>query len=173
MTALERKAMSELLAESVCEVFASSGVEVTRDSGPDDAGVSWYHPVAIIGFAGKNIAGTLCLATPWELLRSSNPSNEALVDGDLLDWSRELSNLLLGSIKLALLDRDLPVEMGIPTSVLSADFQLQVSAGSRILQLFTFDGLKFPALLSAELSGAVDLTDIRPGKAPAADMLLF
>lgn len=165
--------MSALLSGSVREVFAASGLDVHQESGPDDGAISWYHPVAIIGFAGKSIAGTLCLATPWELLRRSNPSNDPLGDGDLLDWSRELSNLLLGSIKLSLLDRDLPVEMGIPTSVLSADFQLQVGAGSRILQVFSCDELKFPALLSAELSGVVDLTNIRPGREPVADMLLF
>ena len=171
MNAAERAILREIMCGSVSQVFTGFGLEAVEIEDPDPACTSWYHPVAIVGFAGKSIAGTVCVATPWDFLRKTYPA-DAPTEGDLLDWSRELSNLLLGALKASLLTRRITVEMGIPASVISADFRMQVSAGTPLLQLFRCDATPFPTLLSAELAEGVDLS-VAPEPKPAADMFLF
>jgi len=172
MNPAERAVLREIVATSVSQVFAGFGLATCEVDDVDASSVSWYHPVAIIGFAGKGIAGTACLATPWALLKKTYPCDYDS-EGDLLDWSRELSNLLLGTLKTSLLARRISVEMGIPASVISADFRMQVSAGTPLLQLFRCEAAPFPTLLSAELGEGIDLTSVPTEPDQAPDLLLF
>jgi hypothetical protein len=63
----------------------------------------------------------------WELLRATHPE-QAPDDAQLVDWSRELANLVLGAVKARLLERGFLLQMGTPTSPRSAA-EIAASAG--------------------------------------------
>lgn len=103
--------------------------------GIDEAGgerIRWSDPVALIGFAGPHAAGSLAIATPLALLRATHPSSKDASEDDLLDWSREMANLFLGSFKLELVRRGVSIEMGLPTTVLGSALELRFSGGTGI-----------------------------------------
>lgn len=83
----------------------------------------WTAPVAILPFTGSQVAGSLLVASPFELM-----AGRAIADFDdveaLVDWSCELANLLMGSLKTALLQQGVILELGVPTSVLGNDVRI-------------------------------------------------
>ena len=120
---IEFQQLLEQVASEACEsLFSRYGVAVHRT--PDDA-----DPVSpdfllcsVIGFTGRDVRGTLVLALTEDLSGISNPlasSDRGLaVSRPQRDWVGELSNQLLGQIKIALLRWGIEIYVNLPAILL-------------------------------------------------------
>jgi hypothetical protein len=167
-----REELSSIVRSSVLELFDALQVPLSHDGEFDASQAVWCDPVAMLGFAGERIAGTLVLSAPWPLMAITNPVGDRGPEG-LADWSRELSNMVLGGIKLALLARGVTVQIGLPTSLVSTDLRIQTASrraiGHRFLHapwplLVAFDSAAIPSL---------ELHDPAPAAADAASAFFF
>lgn len=126
----EREALTLLFLESVRAFVTSLDQELTSVETRETRSMVGPHPVALIGFAGDRAAGVLALGTPWTFLRKTHPMGAAAAEDGLLDWSRELANLMLGGLKWAMLERGVRIDMGLPSTVLGEPVEVR-SASSR------------------------------------------
>jgi CheY-specific phosphatase CheX len=114
----------EQVASAACqELFARYGVAV-RPAAEDE------HPIspdfllcAVIGFTGRDVRGTLVLALTEELSGVSNPIAGSTPGGATdrttqRDWVGELSNQLLGRIKIEILKRGVEIYLNLPAVLL-------------------------------------------------------
>ncbi len=114
MDSSEWDKLNEIVVECSRALFAACGVHVdyagvaTKDDAPFDT------TLAVIGYGGAHLRGSVLLSAPTEVLRATHPSGGAASDDDLLDWAGELSNLLLGRIKNAIRRYGLVIEMSTP-----------------------------------------------------------
>jgi hypothetical protein len=131
----------------------------------------WKWPVSILPFTGQQIAGSLLLAAPLELMGETTPSSEQEI-GALADWSRELANLLAGSLKNVLIGQGIFIEIGIPASMYGADVRVALPAETGLGLLFEARGMALHVGLDAYLAADVA---IRPAEENGAtfDVLLF
>ena len=118
-------ALYKILQRAAVKLFEAFDMGVTEKGSFEPARMQWTSPVAILPFTGTQLAGSLILTGPFELMSETTPSGQQ-DEADLIDWSRELANLLVGSLKTALLRHSVVIELGIPTSVLGADVRVAV-----------------------------------------------
>src|SRR4030095_1473049 len=103
------QAFFEQVASAACqELFSRYGVAVHRATEDDQPVSPDFLLCSVIGFTGRDVRGTLVLALTEELSGSSNPiaGAHASARSDRAtqrDWVGELSNQLLGRIKIELL----------------------------------------------------------------------
>jgi CheY-specific phosphatase CheX len=114
----------EQVTAAACEeLFSRYGVAVRR-SGDEDQPVSPdFLLCSVIGFSGRDVRGTLVLALTEELSGMSNPiaganPGAASSRGTQRDWVGELSNQLLGRIKLELLRCGVEIYLNLPAVLL-------------------------------------------------------
>ena len=93
---------------------AGYGVTVRRADESEDPVSPEFFLCSIIGFTGRDVRGTLVLALTEELSGLSNPvagANSSATTDRLIqrDWVGELSNQLLGQIKIELLRRGVEI----------------------------------------------------------------
>lgn len=119
------KALQKILQRAASKLFETFDMGVVEVGTFEPADLQWTSPVAILPFTGAQLAGSLILTAPFELMGETTPSGEQDVE-DLIDWSRELANLLVGSLKTALLRHNVVIELGVPTSVVGADVRVAV-----------------------------------------------
>ncbi len=122
-----RQELSDMLRAAVTELFASLGVSLQYEGPFDPSRAVWPDPVALVGFAGEHMAGSLVLSAPWPMMAITNPVGDHGPEA-LADWSRELSNMTLGGVKLALLERGVHVSIGLPTSLVSTDLRIETTS---------------------------------------------
>ena len=170
----------EQVASAACqELFARYGVAV-RPAAEDE------HPVSpdfllcsVIGFTGRDVRGTLVLALTEELSGVSNPIAGSTPGGATdrttqRDWVGELSNQLLGQIKLELLRYGVEIYINLPAVLLGQHlaplprahlkplkFTLAKGAAAVWMEIETRPGFKLQAAAPQD-----------PGPAPG-DALLF
>lgn len=159
-----RQELSSVVLRSVLDLFEALQVSLRHDGEFDAAEAVWSDPVAVVGFGGEQIAGTLVLSAPWPMMALTNPVGDRGPEA-LADWSRELSNMALGSIKLALLARGVSVQIGLPTSLVSTDLRIQTTSrrtiGHRFVHepwplLVAFDSAVVPGLALHEPTATAD-----------------
>ena len=114
----------EQVAASACEeLFARYGVTVRRATDGDEPVSPDFLLCSVIGFTGRDVRGTLVLALTEELSGMSNPvvglergrGNPRLIQRD---WVGELSNQLLGRIKIELLRCGVEIYLNLPAVLL-------------------------------------------------------
>jgi CheY-specific phosphatase CheX len=114
----------EQVASAACEeLFARYGVAVRRASEDAQPVSPDFLVCSVIGFSGRDVRGTLVLALTEELSGMSNPvagSNPGAVGnhGIQRDWVGELSNQLLGRIKIELLRCGVEIYLNLPAVLL-------------------------------------------------------
>jgi CheY-specific phosphatase CheX len=121
---LDPQRMFERVAAAACEdLFGRYGLTVLR--APDDgAPVSPdFFLCSVIGFTGRDLRGTLVLALTEELSGLSNPTSGTTAGGPTnamaqRDWVGELSNQLLGRIKIELLRSGVEIYLNLPAMLL-------------------------------------------------------
>jgi len=94
-------------------------VTVRRADEKEDPLSPEFFLCSVIGFTGRDVRGTLVLALTEELSGLSNPivGTNAKVTTDRVihrDWVGELSNQLLGQIKIDLLRRGVEIYVNLP-----------------------------------------------------------
>ena len=120
----ELQAFFEQVASAACqELFARYGVTVQRATDADQPISPDFLLCSVIGFTGRDVRGTLVLALTEELSGLSNPiagsSPGARSDrATQRDWVGELSNQLLGRIKIELLRRGVEIYLNLPAVLL-------------------------------------------------------
>jgi len=117
---LEFRGFFEQLAAAACkELFAGYGVTVRRADESENPISPEFFLCSIIGFTGRDVRGTLVLALTEELSGLSNPvagaKSSATTDRMIQrDWVGELSNQLLGQIKIELLRHGVEIYVNLP-----------------------------------------------------------
>jgi len=114
----------EEVAAAACEeLFARYGVTVRRAAEADEPVRPDFLVCSVIGFSGRDVRGTLVLALTEELSGVSNPisaTNPGAGSNRLTqrDWVGELSNQLLGRIKIELLRCGVEIYLNLPAVLL-------------------------------------------------------
>lgn len=133
-----------------CEVLLEgNGVPVTCEGDVATARLTSEGLVASIGFAGSMLRGSLMISAPLALITQALPlPKEHLTPEDLQgDWLCELSNQLLGRLKLRLAPHGVELLLSIPSAVRGRE--LESLGGSRSLR-FSAGETAFFVSLSAE-----------------------
>ncbi len=133
--ALVRDQLAELVRSAGSELFASLDLALTHDGTFDPSQPVWSDPVSFLGFGGEKMAGSLVVSAPWPPMAQTSPVGEHQPEV-LADWSRELANMMLGGLKIALLRRGLHVQIGLPTSIVSTDLRISTASRSAIGERF-------------------------------------
>jgi CheY-specific phosphatase CheX len=121
---LEFRLYFEQVTAAACEeLFGSYGVTVRRADETADPISPEFFLCSVIGFTGRDVRGTLVLALTEELSGLSNPvagtNAGATTDRTIQrDWVGELSNQLLGQIKIELLRRGVEIYVNLPAVLL-------------------------------------------------------
>jgi len=104
-----------------------------------------------------------------------HPQHRRELRGDhdaLADWSRELANLLAGSLKTALLRQGIIIELGLPASLLGSEVRIALPAATSLGLLFIAGANHLHIGLAAYLADDVALRLDEESGAPF-DVLLF
>jgi CheY-specific phosphatase CheX len=117
---LDPQRFFEQVTATACEdLFGRYGF-TARQAGDGDAPISpEFFLASVIGFTGRDVRGTLVVALTEQLSGSSNPIAGADPAGSATsvtqrDWVGELSNQLLGRIKLELLRAGVEIYLNLP-----------------------------------------------------------
>jgi CheY-specific phosphatase CheX len=120
---LEPQQFFEQVASAACqEMFGRYGVAVRRTEETAEPVSPDFLLCSVIGFTGRDVRGTLVLALTEELSGLSNPvSGPVSATGGHMtqrDWVGELSNQLLGRIKIELLRCGVEIYLNLPAVLL-------------------------------------------------------
>ena len=119
-TELEVQQLFEQVASKACEeLFARYGLKVRLAGDEEDPVSPDFLICSVIGFTGRDLRGTLILALTEDLSGLSNPVAGPTANRIAQrDWVGELSNQLLGRIKLDLLRWGLEISLNLPALLL-------------------------------------------------------
>jgi hypothetical protein len=166
-TASNRAHLATMLRDTGLDLLEALGVAVRHDAAFDPAQAVWSDPVSLVGFGGGEMAGTLIVSAPWPLMARTSPIADHRPEG-LADWSRELSNMMLGGLKVALLRRGFELQMGLPASVVSSDMRITTSSRDPIGHRFDCGGLDLLAALDWLIAPGVVMPAATVAKAELA-----
>ncbi len=167
--------MAEAILAATRSVLEESGIEVGACRELRNSVAPRNGPAALLGFAGPQVAGTVSLFLDWLALQRTHPK-PAAEPSELLDWLRELSNLLVGKVKVDLSRRGVAINMGLPTSIVGQALGFDTSRPT--LQSHSFDlgaseGIViFDAILDPDISW-LDVVESAPTEVEDADALFF
>lgn len=91
--------------------------------------------VALIGFSGDVLKGTVALIAPAALVARICPPalrEPSFMAREIFDWAGELVNLILGRIKIGLAARGVEVESGTPRVMLAGELRIERSLDTTI-----------------------------------------
>jgi len=112
--------VGNIVVETATKLFRTLGMELEYTGTPDPIPCADELTVAVIGFAGSQMRGSLVVGATREALRLSHPTggNSAAVDDESLrDWAGELANQLIGRMKIRLLAHQVVIQLGTPTTM--------------------------------------------------------
>ncbi len=147
--------LGQALLESTCQVLQEAGVVVSEAAACEPGG-DWLYPMAVIGFGGDSVRGSISFEVPWDVLSACHPLKSTAPD-DLIDWVGELSNLVLGKLKTRLRGHSVAIQPGLPmkfttratepgmTSASQLQYRIRVPAGSVLVRF------------SAEIDGTFEM----------------
>lgn len=162
-----RQELSDMLREAVSDLFESLGVSLRHEGQFDPSRAVWSDPVAVVGFAGEHMAGNLVLSAPWPMMAITNPVGDRGPEA-LADWSRELSNMTLGGLKMALLARGVHVSIGLPASLVSTDLRIETSSRRAIGHRFAHGPWALLVALDGAMVPELSLRHVSQAEAPMA-----
>ncbi len=162
-----RHQLVAMLRDAGLALLESLGIDAQDDGPFDPAQALWSDPVSLVGFAGSAIAGTLIVSAPWPLMARTTPIDDHRPES-LADWSRELSNMMLGGLKAALMGRGLDLQMGLPASVVSSDMRITTTSHNPIGNRFDCGGQGLLVALDWMISAGFVLPEAPTAKAEHA-----
>jgi hypothetical protein len=109
--------VGDIVVETTLKLFRTLGVELAYTGSPDPIPCADELTVAVIGFAGSQMRGSLVMGATRQALRLSHPLAGRADDDSLRDWGGELSNQLIGRIKIRLLAHEIVIQLGTPTTM--------------------------------------------------------
>lgn len=118
-----------------------------------------------------DMAGSVLVSAPWSLIAAICPTGTEDAE-ELVDWSRELANLLAGFFKSALLPYGLTLSIGLPTSVVSLDMRIDLGSPQPIAHRYAIGEQALLVVFDVRLSERC-VFDTHDGLQPVTDLLLF
>jgi CheY-specific phosphatase CheX len=166
-TELEFQQLFEQVATKACqELFGRYGVTVRLGAEEEEPVSPDFLVCSVIGFTGRDLRGTLILALTEDLSGLSNPVAGPSDPVAQRDWVGELSNQLLGRIKLELLRWGVEISLNLPALLLGRHlaplpraqlkplkFTLSKGAAAVWVEVETRPGLKLEAPRDLEEQG--------------------
>ena len=124
MDSEQRAFVTQALAASVVELFASYGVYCIEDT-PSETETE-VELSSIVGFRGKDLRGGLAFVVTSDLIAELLPVSRTPEQSErqLRDWSAEMSNQLLGRLKNKLAAKALDFRIGSPACFTGRSIQL-------------------------------------------------
>jgi hypothetical protein len=162
--------IGQKLIESTCHVFGDSGVRLEGATRCEPAS-DWLDPIAVIGFGGETLRGSVSFETPWRLLQASHPARSDAKE-DLMDWAGELSNLVLGALKTSLRGTGVRIQLGLPTTFTNREAQAGATGSSKLQYRLRAPEGSVVVRFSAELDAAFEMTAPRRAEV-AGEIELF
>jgi CheY-specific phosphatase CheX len=181
MDAQVRARLGEIVAVCARELFGAFGVALT---GPGDADevppIAGDATMAVVGFAGDQMRGSLTLYAPDAVFARSLVSASGEFAGDpsvdAQGWAAEFSNLLLGRVKRELLGYGAVLQMSTPTAFGGQDLAVHVADPAEcIVARFEADGAPVCVLFRALIEPGFELAPLpqAPPVAPEGDPMFF
>jgi chemotaxis protein CheX len=116
--------LSSIVVETTTRLFDMLGLKVEYQGSPDPIPCADELIVAVIGFAGSQMRGSVVLASTSQALRLTHPLGKEADDEGLRDWAGELANQLIGRIKIRLLAHQMVIQLGTPTTISGRELTL-------------------------------------------------
>ena len=163
------------LATAVVAVFADYAVAATPCASEQPPSTREDLVVAIIGFAGEHMRGSLVITARASSVDSwRGPFGNIDATIDVRDILGELANMVLGRVKGRLLKEGLPILMSTPTTARGPAVMLARSGGPEEQLGFAGDGWSVSARLDAAFDDAFGLQEAPTAvAAEAGDVMLF
>jgi CheY-specific phosphatase CheX len=168
----DRHHLFESITARAChELFAKYGVALRRIAQEDQPLSPEFLLCAVIGFSGRHVRGTLVLATTEDLLISSRPRGKRVATRD---WVGELSNQLLGHVKLELLRHEVEIYLNLP-AVLGGEHLAPLPRKAIKPIKFVADTGAAAIWIEVEMGPGFKLSDAenKPAAPPAGETILF
>ena len=136
--------LRECVLQCARDVFAACSIPITPDL-EEVSELGMISQVAtFIGFSGKVLRGTLTLVAPFSLLHAAYPippqAGAEVLEAEILDWSGELSNQLLGRIKNKLAARGVELMASTPKALRAHRSRIQRSTAMTVCALQFWSG---------------------------------
>jgi CheY-specific phosphatase CheX len=122
MDASDMDEIRQIVIEASRQVFPTCGMAIGEACEPGEDLAAAKQLVAFMGFAGPILRGTLAIVAPIEVMRKSYPlpfKEGARWEFEVFDWSGEVANRLLASIKNRLARRGVEIEASTPRVMLA------------------------------------------------------
>jgi chemotaxis protein CheX len=150
------------------KVVPKRGVPYLKDHNKAQGDIS-----GIVGFAAKNIFGTLAISFPqytstkaFELMVGEKVNT---ITDDVRDFVGELANIIIGGAKKEFVIQDLPFDISIPTVVVGQGHTISHKGGTPVLVIpFTLDESEFRVEVSMKVDGAAAFTESKEGSKAVA-----
>ena len=108
--------LNDVVISATTTLLATHGIAAVYESGSRGSDTVYAETLAIIGLGGQKLRGSVVLSIPSPLLAGSHPTGQNTPE-ELADWLSELANLLLGRLKVQLLERGISIELGTPVTL--------------------------------------------------------
>jgi CheY-specific phosphatase CheX len=181
MNQSEWNRIDAMLADCAIALMNAFGTSVVHDPSGEAFHSLQDGVLAIIGFGGEQMRGSLVLSASRGLLAASRPVHAAgpATMLALQDWGGELANQLLGRLKLRLLAHHITIVLSTPTTVSGLELKVRNLAGElQSTALWFYAGTEWLVVrLDAMAAAHVVLTHAPESETDApttvGDMLLF
>ncbi len=140
--------LRDIVGQATLDLFGHYGLDLST-LGPTEAErlISDLAIVAVIGFTGDSMRGSLILATVKPILDHTDPTNEA----EHRDWMAELANQLLGRVKNKLIARECVIRLGTPVALAGLKLELTPTNDTTAAQAFSSESGQVCVWFDAEL----------------------
>ena len=154
----------------VCQQLVAAKVERVGDavqSSPPQMNGEVEQAVAILGFTGMQMSGSVAICAGVDLIHALHPRHETgeeLLEEHLLDWLRELVNLVTGKFKRELIRCGIRLSMTPPTVLTGSVWRIASLAQEGSTRWFRFETSVSPFYLAlgCEIDEKLQLPDLRP-----------
>jgi CheY-specific phosphatase CheX len=148
--------LGQAVLESTSAVLADAGI-VASEAAPCEPAGDWRYPMAVIGFGGETVRGSISFELPWSVLSASHPFRSTVTE-DLVDWAGELANLVLGNLKTRLRGKSVAIQPGLPMTFTTGAAESGLTRAPQLqYRVAASEGAIF-VRFSAEIDGAFEIS---------------
>jgi CheY-specific phosphatase CheX len=139
-----------ILIECCIALLSSYDVTVVCDGPASRAEIPEEGIVAFTGFTGEAIRGNLVICAPLALICQAMPlGHDDMAEEEQRDWACELSNQLLGRLKLRLSMFGVHFEMTTPSAMAGRELRGRLADKETLVLKFSTESLAFYVELDA------------------------
>ena len=133
--------LNDAVISATTTLLSLHGIAARYESESRGSDAVYAETLAIIGLGGQKLRGSVVLSIPSALLVHSHPTGQRAPE-DQADWLAELANLLLGRIKVQLLERGIAIELGTPVTLSGTALRFHRFKGLPMVHSFLADPLE-------------------------------